>query len=152
MNARVRILCAAGLFVFASCVGADERAQPKLPTMELFIARSDGEQVGVAAELARSAEERSRGLMFRSSLADGEGMLFMYDADAPLVFWMKNTLVPLSIAFIAKDGTIAELHDMEPGSLRPVRSARSLRYALEAPQGWFARRGIAVGDALELDW
>jgi uncharacterized membrane protein (UPF0127 family) len=148
--ARFGVLCVFFLFL-ASCAGAEGEAQGKLPVRDVVIATARGERVAVAAELARSEEEQSRGLMFRKTLADGEGMLFIFPHDKALGFWMKNTLIPLSIAFIAKDGVLAEIHDMEPGSLRPVRSARSLRYALEVPQGWFARMGIAVGDALDLD-
>jgi uncharacterized membrane protein (UPF0127 family) len=65
-------------------------------------------------------------------------------------FWMKNTLVPLSIAYIANDGRILEIYDMQPGNLTPVRSSRSARYALEVPQGWFDRVGITPGDRLDV--
>jgi uncharacterized membrane protein (UPF0127 family) len=64
-------------------------------------------------------------------------------------FWMKNTLIPLSIAFIATDGRIIEIKDMEPLNLSPVQSSRSVRYALEVPQGWFSRAGIGVGDIIQ---
>jgi uncharacterized membrane protein (UPF0127 family) len=73
-------------------------------------------------------------------------MLFVFERDQILSFWMKNTYIPLSIAFIAGDGRIAEIHDMEPLSLASVRSSRSCRYALEVPLGWFARAKINVGD------
>jgi uncharacterized membrane protein (UPF0127 family) len=63
---------------------------------------------------------------------------------------MKNTLVPLSIAYIAHDGRILDIFDMEPGNLNPVKSSRSVRYALEVPQGWFSRAGIVIGDKLDL--
>jgi uncharacterized membrane protein (UPF0127 family) len=100
----------------------------------------------VVAELARSPEEQAAGLMFRKTLADGRGMLFVYEEDRRLSFWMKNTLVPLSIAYLAADGTIREIYDMEPQSLKAVSSIRSVRYALEVPRGWFDRAGLAVGD------
>jgi uncharacterized membrane protein (UPF0127 family) len=86
--------------------------------------------------------------MGRQSLKDGEGMLFVFDRDHILSFWMKNTLIPLSIAYIAYDGRILEIHDLEPQNLLAVRSNRSARYALEVPQGWFARMGIRAGDML----
>lgn len=110
-----------------------------------------GAKISVKAELARSVEERMSGLMFRTKLLDGQGMFFIFPNDRVLSFWMKNTLIPLSIAFIAKDGTIAEIHDMEPGQLRSVQSGRSLRYALEVPQGWFKRANIVVGDKINTD-
>jgi uncharacterized membrane protein (UPF0127 family) len=77
-------------------------------------------------------------------------MFFVFETDRILSFWMKDTLIPLSIAFIAYDGRILEIHDMEARSLRAVQSARSARYALEVPQGWFARGGIGAGDTVSL--
>jgi uncharacterized membrane protein (UPF0127 family) len=97
-------------------------------------------------EIARTEEERAQGLMYRKSLDDGKGMLFIFERDEILSFWMKNTLIPLSIAFIASDGRILEIRDMEPESLSPVRSGRSARYALEVPRGWFSRTGVKPGD------
>jgi uncharacterized membrane protein (UPF0127 family) len=86
--------------------------------------------------------------MWRRSLAEGEGMLFVFDRDQILSFWMKNTIIPLSIAYIAADGRILEIHDMEPRNLSPVQSGRSARYALEVNRGWFTRMGITAGDVL----
>jgi uncharacterized membrane protein (UPF0127 family) len=97
-------------------------------------------------EIARTEAERARGLMYRKSLNDGKGMLFVFEKDEILSFWMKNTLIPLSIAFIASDGRILEIRDMEPESLIPVKSSRSVRYALEVPRGWFDRAGVKPGD------
>jgi uncharacterized membrane protein (UPF0127 family) len=84
--------------------------------------------------------------MFRTVLEDGKGMLFIFDHDEVLSFWMKNTLIPLSIAFITSDGKILEIRDMQPEELRSVASSRMVRYALEVPQGWFDRVGIEAGD------
>jgi uncharacterized membrane protein (UPF0127 family) len=106
--------------------------------------------VKLSAEIADDDAERSLGLMHRKKIADGEGMLFVFESDRLLSFWMKNTLVPLSIAYIASDGRILELHDMTPLSLAPVESERSARYALEVTQGWFERSGVVVGDRLVL--
>jgi hypothetical protein len=145
---RVAVLVLSGLLV-ASCSASGDgqpvKAQKELPTVEL---RSGA--VTVVAELARTPEEQATGLMFRKSLADGRGMLFVYEDDRRLSFWMKNTLIPLSIAYLAADGTIREIYDMEPQSLKAVGSIRSVRYALEVPQGWFARVGLAVGDRFEI--
>jgi uncharacterized membrane protein (UPF0127 family) len=88
--------------------------------------------------------------MYRKKINDGEGMLFIFEQDQVLAFWMKNTLVPLSIAYISGDGRIIEIYDMEPGNLMSVRSSRSVRFALEVPQGWFGRSGIEPGDKLDL--
>ncbi|MDR0598184.1 MAG: DUF192 domain-containing protein [Treponema sp.] len=132
-----------------SCAARGEKPQGRLETTELALLRKDGTPAAVLAEIARSEEERRRGLMGRKSLADGEGMIFVFETDRILSFWMKDTLIPLSIAYIAYDGRILEIHDMEAQSLSPVRSARSARYALEVPQGWFARAGIEPGDRIQ---
>lgn len=130
---------------FVACAAGRDRPQPKLPVATL---RSGGAVVVV--ELAKSADEQAMGLMHRKELADGEGMLFVYDSDRRMTFWMKNTLVPLSIAFIGADGTIREIRDMEPLSEALVESTRYARHALEVPRGWFDRVGLGVGDRFEL--
>jgi len=101
-------------------------------------------------EIADEREERVEGLKFRKRLAENRGMLFVYEKESKLSFWMKDTVLPLSIAFIASDGTIREIRDMEPLSLNPVRSSRNVRYALEVNQGWFKNRGIKAGDKVQL--
>jgi hypothetical protein len=101
-------------------------------------------------EIARTREEQSQGLMYRESLASDEGMIFIYKEDRKLSFWMKNTSIPLSIAFVAKDGTIKEIHQMKPESLTPVNSTHSVRYALELLSGSFKRSGTSVGDKITL--
>jgi len=109
--------------------------------------------VGSAAftvEVARTDAERARGLMHRRTLGSREGMLFVFDTDQHLTFWMKDTLVPLSIAFLSSDGRILQIEDMEPLSERPIRSIRSARYALELSRGAFAEAGAGVGDAVGL--
>jgi uncharacterized protein len=102
------------------------------------------------AEVARTEVQRERGLMFRTSLAEGKGMIFIFDKDDRLAFWMKNTKLPLSLAYIASDGTIRQIVDLEPYSLASVEAERSVRYALEVPKGWFDRAGVKVGDKVEL--
>ncbi|GHV78644.1 hypothetical protein AGMMS49944_04350 [Spirochaetia bacterium] len=135
-------------FVNGACAGGDAKPQPRLETWELRISGGDGAETPITAEIARTDEQRERGLMGRQSLADGEGMLFVFERDRILSFWMKDTLIPLSIAYIAYDGRILEIHDMEPQNLLAIQSSRSARYALEVPQGWFARKGIKAGDVL----
>ncbi len=107
-------------------------------------------KVEIVVELAVSPAEQEIGLMHRTELKDGNGMLFVYTEDRRLSFWMKNTLIPLSIAYLGADGAIKELHDMEPLSLAGVHSERYVRYALEAPLGWFARVGLKPGDRFDL--
>jgi uncharacterized membrane protein (UPF0127 family) len=140
------------LLVSLSC-GAETGRIKKFEKRELLIETAEGGSITVAAEIARTDKERSQGLMYRKTLADGTGMLFIFEKDQILSFWMKNTLIPLSIAFIAYNGKILEIRDMEAGDLRSIQSSRSARYALEAPRGWFGRAGIKPGDFLRLeDW
>lgn len=106
--------------------------------------------VTVSVELAMSPGEQETGLMFRKELQDGRGMLFVYDTDRKLAFWMKNTIIPLSIAYLGSDGTIKEICDMKPLSLEPIESGHYVRYALEAPLGWFERVGLKPGDRFDL--
>ncbi|MDR1107498.1 MAG: DUF192 domain-containing protein [Spirochaetaceae bacterium] len=122
--------------------------EKRLETVELTLETAGGARVRLQAEIAQTEAERARGLMHRPSLPDGEGMLFVFERDQILSFWMKDTLVPLSIAFISYDGRIREIYDMKPQDISSVNSRRSVRYALEVPQGWFTRAGIRVGDRL----
>ena len=99
----------------------------------------------VTVELAATPEERRVGLMHRESLPENHGMHFLFPDDATRSFWMKDTLVPLSIAYIRSDWVILEIYDMEPRSLEPVPSRNPARYALEMEQGFFEEHGIAPG-------
>jgi uncharacterized membrane protein (UPF0127 family) len=139
-----------GLLLFGASSGCGAGPGKRLEQKSLVIVGGGGE-VPVKAEIARTGAERAQGLMYRKELEDGSGMLFVFDRDEILSFWMKNTLIPLSIAYIASDGRIVEIYDMEPGNLNPVKSSRSVRYALEVPQGWFARAGIGPGSRLVID-
>ena len=134
-------------FTIQSCVA---QRVTKLETQDLVI-EGTNHSVSINAEIAKTSEQRAQGLMFRTELPDGEGMLFVFERDDFQSFWMKDTLIPLSIAFILSDGRIVEIRDMEPGNLNPVVSSRSVRYALEVPQGWFSRVDITVGDRIILD-
>ena len=99
----------------------------------------------IRAELALTPEQRQKGLMFRRDLGSHEGMLFVFDAPSPQCFWMKNTPTPLTIAFLADDGTIVNLADMKPFDEASHCSAKPVRLVLEMNQGWFAKRGIKAG-------
>jgi uncharacterized membrane protein (UPF0127 family) len=104
----------------------------------------------IRAELAATPNTRSTGLMHRRSLGPNQGMLFVFPDRAGHCFWMRNTLLPLSIAFIADDGRIVNIADMEPMTENPHCPAQAVRLALEMEQGWFARRGIEAGQRLGL--
>jgi len=137
---------------FLLAAGISACSEQKLKTAVLVIESSGAGPVKIKTEIARTDSERSQGLMNRKKLPDGEGMLFIFDRDEQYSFWMKNTLIPLSIAFITSDGRITEIRDMQPLDLNPVKSGRSVRYALEVPQGWFGRVGIKPGDFITLNF
>lgn len=118
----------------------------RLPTMELMIQRGDGSEVKVTAEIADTEETRNRGFMEREQIPDGTGMLFVFERDQILSFWMKNTPHPLSIAYIDSTGKIRDIYHMTPFSMANWTSTVSVRYALEVPQGWFEKEGVVVGD------
>ena len=124
---------------------AQSGPQPTLPAIELRIGTKK-----ITAEVADEDHERSAGLMFRKSLASDSGMLFVMDRIAPVGFWMKNTEVPLTIAYIDPAGVIKELHDLQPRNEKPVPSRfPNIAYALEMPQGWFTKNNIWPGERLE---
>jgi uncharacterized membrane protein (UPF0127 family) len=99
----------------------------------------------IRAEVASTFESRARGLMFRKALAANHGMLFVFTEVSAHCMWMKNTYVPLSVAFMDERGTIVSIHDMQPLDETSHCAARPARYALEMSQGWFAQKGIKPG-------
>ena len=100
-------------------------------------------------QVAATPEQRQIGLMFRKDMPQHEGMIFVFDQPAQQCFWMKNTLLPLSAAFIADDGTIVNIEDMKPLVLDSHCSAKPVRYVLEMNKGWFAKKGIKAGSKLQ---
>jgi uncharacterized protein len=107
-------------------------------------------QPRLSLELARTPQEHQTGLMFRESLDPDSGMLFVYDHPATEGYWMHNTLVPLSIAWLDKDGTIVDIQDMQPQTDDTHDPAAPYWYALEVNQGWFQAHGVGVGQAVRL--
>lgn len=127
----------------ATHVAAQTQAQPALPTITL--------QAGmhlVKAEVADDERKRATGLMFRESLAPNHGMLFVFREKALHCFWMRNTSIPLSIAFLDDDGSIVNIEDMAPHSEDSHCPKRPVRLALEMEQGWFGKRGFGPGTRL----
>ena len=120
----------------------------KLPVKDIKIVCQDGREFTVSAEIAEKTEDRNHGFMERKTIPDGTGMLFIFERDQILSFWMKNTPHPLSIAYIDSKGKIRDIYDMTPYSLSSIISTVSVRYALEVPQGWYKKNGITVGDTV----
>jgi uncharacterized protein len=129
-----------------------EAARPSSRLGTVTIYASGGKEVRVRVEIADDSAERARGLMYRTALGENRGMLFVYDSEMRLSFWMKNTLIPLSIAFMDAKGRIVDIQDMKPLDDDPPSyvSAEPAQYALEVNRGFFEERGVKVGDRAEL--
>lgn len=119
---------------------AQQAPQPTLRTTKL----TAGIHV-ITAEIASTPQSRMIGLMMRERLAPNHGMVFVFEDKSQHCFWMRNTLIPLSIAFIDDDGTVVSIADMSPKSEASTCPQRPVRYALEMDQGWFAKRGVTAG-------
>ncbi|MCL5096971.1 MAG: DUF192 domain-containing protein [Candidatus Omnitrophica bacterium] len=116
-------------------------AQPKLPTITLWV----GPQK-VTAEVARTSRQLATGMMFRKEMGENEGMLFVFGQPLRASFYMRNTTIPLSCAYIDSDGVILEIHKLKPLDETPVEAASDLvRFVLEMPQGWFERHQVTIG-------
>jgi len=134
---------AALLFLALGACSCHGRFESGLPVVELTVRGS-----AVRAEVAATAESRATGLMFRREMGRDEGMLFVFPEEEPLSFWMKNTHLPLSIAFLDAKGVILNIEDMEPRTETPHRSKGPARYALEMNRGWFKKKGAGPGDVV----
>ncbi|MBS0610930.1 MAG: DUF192 domain-containing protein [Proteobacteria bacterium] len=122
---------------------AQESPQQDLPRVELTAGMHR-----IDAQVAASPQERQIGLMFRRDMPQHEGMLFVFEQPATQCFWMKNTRLPLTAAFVADDGSIVNLADMKPMTEDSHCSARPVRFVLEMNQGWFAKKGLKAGSRL----
>lgn len=122
---------------------AQDSAQPRLPTVALTAGMHR-----IEAEVAQTSHQHQVGLMHRTEMAAHQGMLFVYEQPQVHCFWMRNTLLPLTIAFIDDQGRIVNLADMQPLKEDSHCSAKPVRFALEMNQGWFAKRGIKAGSTL----
>lgn len=153
----MRPLLLAAMFValaFGACSG--DEGPPEIPpssgdaTYELTITNADGKTATLEVEVASTRAQRERGLMERESMPEDHGMLFLFKEDVSLGFWMKNTPLPLTIAYIDSTGEILELRDGQPRDETILRPAQPYRYALEVNQGWFERHGFGPGDQVTL--
>lgn len=118
-----------------------DRAQPKLRTMRLYVGAHE-----LITELCTNDVQRMTGMMFRTNLAENEAMLFVFPWPHRTSFYMKNTLVPLSAAYLDPEGVIREIHDLQPGDLQGKEAkVDNIQYVLETTQGWFKRRNLGPG-------
>jgi uncharacterized membrane protein (UPF0127 family) len=131
------------LFCLLLACFAQAQPQNTLPRIKL--------QAGmfqIDAQVAQTPDQRSIGLMYRTEMPQHEGMLFVFEQPATQCFWMKNTVLPLTAAFVADDGTIVNLADMKPQTTDSHCSAQPVRFVLEMHQGWFAKKGLKAGSRL----
>lgn len=133
------------LIAFAATLALASALAQDAPQMNLPRVKLAAGMHQIDAQVARSMDERSTGLMHRKEMPQHEGMLFVFEVPTQQCFWMKNTLLPLSAAFVADDGTIVNIEDMKPLTLDSHCSHKPVRYVLEMNQGWFAKKGIKAG-------
>jgi uncharacterized membrane protein (UPF0127 family) len=103
----------------------------------------------IDAQVAATPEQRQTGLMFRKDMPQHEGMIFIFEQASKQCFWMKNTLIPLSAAFISDDGTIVNIEEMKPLVLDGHCSTQPVRYVLEMNKAWFSKKGLKAGSKLQ---
>ncbi len=142
MDRMKAVVLAALLGSAAACAVAQE-PQTNLPRVKLSAGMHQ-----IDAQVALTPDQRATGLMWRRQMPQHEGMLFVFEQPYRQCFWMKDTLLPLSAAFLDDDGTIVNIADMQAGSLQSHCSDKPVRYVLEMHQGWFAKRGIKAGARL----
>ena len=135
-----------------TAAGKEETTSGPSGLRTLVIDASGEKEVEVRVEVADDLAEQAKGLMDRTALGENRGMLFVYPEERELSFWMKNTLIPLSIAFIDSERRIIDIQDMKPLDDEPPSyvSAEPAQYALEVNQGFFEKRSVKVGDRVEL--
>lgn len=141
LAARVPRIAARALAALALAAAALAHAEAPLPVRQVKVAGH-----ALKVEVAATIEQRMKGLMFREKLGANDGMLFVFDEPGYHAMWMKNTPLPLSVAFVDGAGAILNILDMEPHTLDQHAAAGPAVYAIETNKGWFARRGIKAGD------
>ena len=132
--------------------GTEETTSEPSGLRILVIDASAGKKVEVRVEIADDLFEQTRGLMYRTELGEDRGMLFAYPDERKLTFWMKNTFIPLSIAYIDSKGRIVDILDMKPFDDKPPHyvSSEPVQYALEVNKGFFEKQGVKIGDRVDL--
>jgi uncharacterized protein len=121
---------------------------PKLPTIKLWLGRQE-----IMAEIAATQRELATGMMHRKEMGENEGMLFILPIPQQASFYMRNTYVPLSVAYIDTEGTILEIHDLQPLNEEPVPSkSERVHFVLETKQGWFERNQVSIGNVIRTEY
>jgi uncharacterized membrane protein (UPF0127 family) len=143
MRLDTSLTCASLFFFFAVSAGC--AGNEPLKTIQLEIGGRE-----FTLEVADTPQTRARGLMYRTSLAENAGMLFVFPADSQESFWMENTDIPLSLAYISSSGEIREIFDLTPRSRRAVQSTYAVRYAIEVNQGVFEKLNVLPGHVLKI--
>jgi uncharacterized protein len=137
------------LFMFAMGFGFAQSGETEIAFDEAVVI-INGE--AFAVEYAHTNEQRAQGLMFRKSLCENCGMLFEFKPTRRAGMWMKNTFIPLDVAFIDDEGVITDIKKMQPHDLTSVNSSQKIAYALEMNQGWFANHAVKEGDKIRVDF
>ena len=148
-NVRTSLLAiAAAALLGIGCAAPAMARDQGQPQMDLRRIDLTAGMYRIDTQLATTERQREIGLMFRKEMPQQEGMLFVFEIPGVQCFWMRNTILPLTAAFVADDGTIVNLADMKPMTEDSHCSAKPVRYVLEMNQGWFAKRGIKAGAKL----
>lgn len=125
-----------------------DQALPKLPVIKLWLGRQE-----LMAEIAATPRELATGMMHRKEMGENEGMLFILPIPQQASFYMRNTYVPLSVAYIDTEGTILEIHDLQPLNEEPVPSkSNRVHFVLETKQGWFDRNQVSIGNVIRTEY
>lgn len=140
MKPLYRACLSIALWFTVGLANAQETPQTQLQRITLSVGIHQ-----IDTQVALTPEQHQIGLMYRTEMPQGEGMLFVFQNPGKQCFWMKNTVLPLTAAFVADDGSIVNLADMKPQSTDSHCSTKPVRYVLEMNQGWFAKRGIKPG-------
>ena len=138
----------AALMAAAALLAPGWTLAQQVPQMDLQRIKLSAGMHMIDAQVALTPEQREIGLMQRKDMPQHEGMIFIFEQPSQQCFWMKNTLLPLTAAFVADDGTIVNLADMKPQTLESHCSTQPVRYVLEMNKGWFAKKGIKAGSKL----
>jgi uncharacterized membrane protein (UPF0127 family) len=132
--------------------GFSQKGNDELAKKRITLVNQEFEKVVINAEIAVSESEHTYGLMYRKSLGDNEGMLFVFEQDGYRNFWMKNTIIPLSIAYINAKGVIMEIYEMKPLDVSITYPSKyPCRYALEMSAGWFRKNNIRPGSVMLIE-